>query len=495
MKGLLKNNYFAVRSNAKAFSVFMLLLGIFVVAVISPSLLMGYALLGMIGFSLNAIAGLRKESSTKWSKYKLTAPVKRSDIVKSYFISQILWLIVGIAYAGIGVALSIMLHGVTLDRNVDIFMLFVVGIGISLFMGAIFFPLFYLGGEERNEVFLIISLLCGIGIVMGLSTLINTLFPKMTAPQLICGGIAILACSLLVYVLSYPLTVAMLIIVVFAGLLLSALLICRQNSAEHIKGRVPRRGIYITTILAKGVFVGFIIFFLSIAVRNAAISYHTMQTSQFLADKMAGYVTVPVNTSNASTQNLAENYKAFYSATVNRYNGILVDTSNYEYDLISGRTLAEEFGQTSITVNRNYLDFNPIYDVSGRQITSTQLSDTRFNVLLPTSREQEKESWSEFVQTAYGMEANFIPYDGTASKICSYNANTGTGNYGAIDEPVILVIEEEQIEGIFVLSYYFLHQPQRVIGAYFGQTRSTAGRHIQLALRRLREEMEVSRHE
>ena len=46
MKGLLKNNYFAVRSNAKAFSVFMLLLGIFVVAVISPSLLMGYALQG-----------------------------------------------------------------------------------------------------------------------------------------------------------------------------------------------------------------------------------------------------------------------------------------------------------------------------------------------------------------------------------------------------------------------------------------------------------------
>ena len=165
MKGLLKNNYFAVRSNAKAFSVFMLLLGIFVVAVISPSLLMGYALLGMIGFSLNAIAGLRKESSTKWSKYKLTAPVKRSDIVKSYFISQILWLIVGIAYAGIGVALSIMLHGVTLDRNVDIFMLFVIGIGISLFMGAIFFPLFYWGGEERNEVFLIISLLCGIVII------------------------------------------------------------------------------------------------------------------------------------------------------------------------------------------------------------------------------------------------------------------------------------------------------------------------------------------
>ena len=299
---------------------------------------------------------------------------------------------------------------------------------------------------------------------------VANIFPIFAASFLIIEAVTLIAAATLYqtalpqYILFSLPNITMLIIVVFAGFLLSALLICRQNSAEHIKGRVPRRGIYITTILAKGVFVGFVIFFLSIAVRNAAISYHTMQTSQFLADKMAGYVTVPVNTSNASTQNLAENYKAFYSATVNRYNGILVDTSNYEYDLISGRTLAEEFGQTSITVNRNYLDFNPIYDVSGRQITSTQLSDTRFNVLLPTSREQEKESWSEFVQTAYGMEANFIPYDGTASKIYSYNANTGTGNYGAIDEPVILVIEEEQIEGIFVLSYcskggYFLNVP------------------------------------
>lgn len=46
-------------------------------------------------------------------------------------------------------------------------------------------------------------------------------------------------------------------------------------------------------------------------------------------------------------------------------------------------------------------------------------------------------------------------------------------------------LPEQAQEEIF--RYYFLHQPQRVIGAYFGQTRSTAGRHIQLALQRLRE--------
>ena len=57
----------------------------------------------------------------------------------------------------------------------------------------------------------------------------------------------------------------------------------------------------------------------------------------------------------------------------------------------------------------------------------------------------------------------------------------------------ISVLPEQTREEI--LRYYFLHQPQRVIGACIGRSRSTAGRHIQLALRKLREEMERCRHE
>lgn len=210
MKGLLKNNFYATLSNVKAFAIVMLLLGVFVVAMDNkiPSLIIGYMLLGMIGFSLNSIASLRKESATKWSKYKLTAPVRRSAIVQSYFWSLLLWLIVGMVFAGIGVALSIILHGFPFDRNTDILMLFVVGIAISLFMGAIFFPLFYLGGEERNEVFLVISLLCSIGLVMGLTTFINILFPApMTTIQIILGGVMILVSALVVFIFSCPLTI------------------------------------------------------------------------------------------------------------------------------------------------------------------------------------------------------------------------------------------------------------------------------------------------
>ena len=54
-------------------------------------------------------------------------------------------------------------------------------------------------------------------------------------------------------------------------------------------------------------------------------------------------------------------------------------------------------------------------------------------------------------------------------------------------------LPEQTQEEIF--RYYFLRQPQRVIGASIGRSRSTAGRHIQLALLRLRDEMEVRRYE
>ena len=72
MKGLLKNNLYATLSNAKVFSGFMILFGLFVVPVVSQSLQIGYVMTGIIGFSVNAIAITKNEFLSKWGKYKLT---------------------------------------------------------------------------------------------------------------------------------------------------------------------------------------------------------------------------------------------------------------------------------------------------------------------------------------------------------------------------------------------------------------------------------------
>ena len=54
-------------------------------------------------------------------------------------------------------------------------------------------------------------------------------------------------------------------------------------------------------------------------------------------------------------------------------------------------------------------------------------------------------------------------------------------------------LSEQEQEEIF--RYYFLRQSQREIGACMGRSRSTAGRHIQLALQRLQRIMEKRFHE
>ena len=83
-------------------------------------------------------------------------------------------------------------------------MLFVAGVVISLLMGTIFFPLFYLDGEKRNEVYIILSLICAIKI----STFIDVLFPgSMNTMQIVLFGIIILVCVLFAFVLSCLLTV------------------------------------------------------------------------------------------------------------------------------------------------------------------------------------------------------------------------------------------------------------------------------------------------
>lgn len=185
----------------------MLLLGVMAVIIFNQPLLTCYMLLAMIGFSLNAIASIRKEYVSKWGKYKLTVPCKKADIVRSYYMSHLFWLVIGILFAGTTMGVSWIFHGCPFDRNIDTLTMFALGISISLFMGAIFLPLFYFGGEERSEVFLIISLLCAIGIAAGIVVAINFFFAP-GIPAIVSGAILLLVSSIVVFTLSYPLTVS-----------------------------------------------------------------------------------------------------------------------------------------------------------------------------------------------------------------------------------------------------------------------------------------------
>lgn len=196
MKGLFRNNFFAVWINAKVFLIFMLLFAIVVTIIPAQTLQMYFIMIGIVGFSVIAATAIGNEFSLKWGKYKLTLPVKRTDIVRSLFLNQIFWIIVGTLFTGIASGLSYMIHGFSFDQFSGIFSLFILAVSISFFMGAIFIPMIYLTGEDKIIVFLIISLFCAVGIAAMLFNI--PLF----------GNVIIITCALLLFAVSYPLTVS-----------------------------------------------------------------------------------------------------------------------------------------------------------------------------------------------------------------------------------------------------------------------------------------------
>jgi hypothetical protein len=238
------------------------------------------------------------------------------------------------------------------------------------------------------------------------------------------------------------------LLVLFAGFIVASILIYTQNSTEHIKGKMPKRGIYLISIFSKIIFLVFIMFFMTIALNNLLTSYNMYMSANFFKEKVSSYVTIEPGI-NAFSGDFDDNFLSFYNETIDNNNGILIDADNYSISIISGKTSYEEHGQDSIIVNDNYLSFNPIYDTNGKTITPDSFSEDKFNILIPDTKIDEMDKYRKYAQTSYSLDTNFITYDADKTDIYSYNATAAIGEYGRIDEPVILIAD-----GTWLGDYY-----------------------------------------
>lgn len=209
MKGLLRDHFYAAYANGKSLVRILFVAGIAIVAVYpKEALIRYYMLLCLVMISFVALPAFGKDGSCRWERYKLTMPVTRADIVRSCYVGQFLWMFAGILLSGVAVVLSVLLHGFLFDRSTDVWLIYVMGVSISLFMGAIFYPLSCLCGEEAKGASLVGSTFLAVAIVIGLAMLWNFLFGPVMAPAMISlGGAVILLCALAAYVGSFFLTV------------------------------------------------------------------------------------------------------------------------------------------------------------------------------------------------------------------------------------------------------------------------------------------------
>lgn len=177
MKGLLKNNLYGVIENIKIVFAFITLLGMALLFTGEASLLNIFSLIVAPVVAVLTISCLRKESSSKWSKYKLTLPVKRKEIVKGQYISHFLISLAGMLTVALFILLTVLIHGNQYFYYGfrDAVTLILLGGILSILIGAIAYPLYYLWGAERTEIILVLSVVLSIAVIMGLSIFVNFL--------------------------------------------------------------------------------------------------------------------------------------------------------------------------------------------------------------------------------------------------------------------------------------------------------------------------------
>lgn len=108
--------------------------------------------------------------------------------------------------------------------------------------------------------------------------------------------------------------------------------------------------------------------------------------------------------------------------------------------------------------------------------------------------------WKREISLEYLSEEKFMPFSSTDEYFTQSPLDVNEdypfaacGQIVLISDPTLAaalsMLPQQKQEEIFL--YYFRHCTQKEIGKRYGQTRNTAGRHIQLALQQLRHEMEV----
>ena len=108
---------------------------------------------------------------------------------------------------------------------------------------------------------------------------------------------------------------------------------------------------------------------------------------------------------------------------------------------------------------------------------------------------QLRRKWERQISLDYLMDEKFVQFaepEQFEEYFFTACGQTAVLYHAELAAALALLPEQAQEE---IFRYYFLRQPQRVIGVHIGRTRSTAGRHIQLALQRLRRLMEGKEHE
>lgn len=235
----------------------------------------------------------------------------------------------------------------------------------------------------------------------------------------------------------------------------------------YLKGKKNSFDLYIITLFVKVILSLIVVIKLSIIILEVFNISNISKANKQISYKIENYVVLPVNASSVSINqdNQLEFNKRldlFYKDTVEKYDGILINTRNFRNsELKNNDSMAQKYGQNSITVNENYLKMNKIHDTSGKVIDGSFFLKNKMNLLLPEGIDEQAIK-TDYIKSL-GIEEDDIRCINyrKGEVIHTFNPSSGRGANGIINDPIIEIYDPHYLKGQMLNyvsgQYYFLN--------------------------------------
>lgn len=200
MKGLIRNNFYAMESNLMISFIMAAALAFTPLFVKNTTIYPMIIAIQVFLFVVNTGTALHADEVAKWNKFELTLPIKRCTIIGAKYITFVILIIFGLIM-GICTTVCIYLSGQTLDF-LSMLWGYEYGLALSTISIALMYPIILRIGTEKNELVLILSAFVAIGIMCLIALALSSVTGGMNLRHPIVGLISIVV-SIVLFALSF----------------------------------------------------------------------------------------------------------------------------------------------------------------------------------------------------------------------------------------------------------------------------------------------------
>jgi hypothetical protein len=200
--GLLLYSYHATRGTTLLILAVWILLGFIMLVTGDARIFPNLTGFGIVTISCSFMLCAHKDNSTQWNKCQLAMPIKRSDVIASKYLSLLFLMLAAITLIAAFVGLSMVFHESIKEvvRNTSLLVISS-SIGISLAACALFYPIIYTIGENKEEVIIIFCILGGAAI----NLFVLVMGEKLNFPDIISAVLCVII-SVALFGVSYVIT-------------------------------------------------------------------------------------------------------------------------------------------------------------------------------------------------------------------------------------------------------------------------------------------------